>query len=53
MTTIGLTYLELGVLFEKRAKAKKFKAIQVNLANSGYFSISEPDDASNRWRGYG
>ncbi|ETN42527.1 uncharacterized protein HMPREF1541_01684 [Cyphellophora europaea CBS 101466] len=36
----GLTYLELDILFEKKAKARKFKDFQVNLANSGYFSLT-------------
>jgi MFS transporter, SP family, general alpha glucoside:H+ symporter len=36
----GLTYLELDILFEKKAKARKFKEFQVNLANSGYFSLT-------------
>jgi len=50
----GLTYMELDILFEKRAKARKFKQFQVNLAKSGYFSISGPSDgAGSGWRGYG
>lgn len=36
----GLTYMELDILFEKRAKARKFKEFQVNLASTGYFSLS-------------
>ena len=49
----GLTYMELDILFQKRAKAKKFKEFQVNLASTGYFSISGPDANSSGWRGYG
>ena len=45
--------MEMDILFEKRAKTKKFKEFQVNLANTGYFSISAPDSHSSGWRGYG
>lgn len=50
--TMGLSYLELDILFEKKAKTKKFKEFQVNLANSGYFSISRPERQASAWRGY-
>ena len=48
----GLTYMELDILFEKRAKAKKFKEFQVNLASTGYFSINSTNaNTANGWRG--
>ena len=50
--TAGLSYLELDILFEKKAKTKKFKEFQVNLANSGYFSLSRSDRQGSLWRGY-
>lgn len=46
----GLTYMELDILFEKKAKARKFKEFQVNLANTGYFSLSHTRSDS-LWRG--
>jgi len=50
--TMGLSYLELDILFEKKAKTKKFREFQVNLANSGYFSLSRPERSGSTWRGY-
>jgi len=47
-----LSYLELDILFEKKAKTKKFRELQVNLANSGYFSLSRPERNGSAWRGY-
>jgi SP family general alpha glucoside:H+ symporter-like MFS transporter len=47
----GLTYLELDILFQKRAKARKFRELQVNLASTGYFSFEEA--RVETWRGYG
>jgi SP family general alpha glucoside:H+ symporter-like MFS transporter len=49
----GLTYMEMDILFEKRAKTKKFKEFQVNLASTGYFSISATGGYASGWRGYG
>jgi MFS transporter, SP family, general alpha glucoside:H+ symporter len=43
----GLTYLELDILFEKKAKARKFKEFQVNLANTGYFSLTSQGRAAS------
>jgi MFS transporter, SP family, general alpha glucoside:H+ symporter len=48
----GLTYMELDILFEKKAKASKFSEFQVNLAQSGYFSISQQGRSDSVWRGY-
>lgn len=43
----GLTFLELDILFEKRAKTGKFREFQVNLANSGYFSLTSQGRAAS------
>ncbi|RMZ80418.1 hypothetical protein DV737_g3041, partial [Chaetothyriales sp. CBS 132003] len=53
----GLTYLELDILFQKKARARKFRQFQVNLASSGYFSLGRTDGSDARrdasaWRGY-
>lgn len=47
----GLTYMELDILFEKKADARKFKKLQVNLARTGYFSISQPGAGEAHWHG--
>ncbi len=48
----GLTYMELDILFEKRAQARKFKEFQVNLASTGYFSLTQAGPRSDSvWRG--
>lgn len=47
--TRGLTYLELDLLFEKRADARKFEVFRKKLASTGYFSIYEADGASASW----
>lgn len=49
--TKGLSYLELDILFEKKAKTKKFREFQVNLAQSGYFSLTRSDRSAS-FRGY-
>lgn len=49
--TMGLSYLELDILFEKKAKTKKFREFQVNLAQTGYFSLTR-SDGGDSWRGY-
>lgn len=46
----GLTYMELDILFEKKAKASKFRQFQVNLASTGYFSLT-PTRLDSMWRG--
>ncbi|CAI7591652.1 unnamed protein product [Penicillium crustosum] len=40
--TFGLSYLEIDILFEKRAKTSKFRELQRHLASRGYFSV--PDE---------
>jgi MFS transporter, SP family, general alpha glucoside:H+ symporter len=49
----GLTYMELDILFEKRATARQFRKFQVNLAETGYFSLSTTDKTRGPqgWRG--
>lgn len=47
--TKGLTYLELDVLFEKRASAKKFKTFQQTLASTGYFSFYDNGSEEAKW----
>lgn len=49
----GLSYLELDILFEKKAKARKFRQFQVNLASTGYFSLTKNERSGSVWRGYG
>ena len=46
----GLTYLELDLLFDKKAEAKKFKAFQRRLEETGYFSAPSEQPVSE-WRG--
>jgi MFS transporter, SP family, general alpha glucoside:H+ symporter len=49
----GLTYMELDILFEKRAAARQFRRFQVNLAETGYFSLCTSDKTRGPqgWRG--
>lgn len=49
---MGLSYLELDILFEKKAKARKFREFQVNLASTGYFSLTRSERQESVWRGY-
>jgi SP family general alpha glucoside:H+ symporter-like MFS transporter len=48
----GLTYMELDILFNKKAHARKFKQFQVNLASTGYFSLTQTSRSDSVWRGY-
>lgn len=50
--TFGLSYLEIDVLFEKKAKASKFKELQINLERFGYFSVDGDEREQCTWRGY-
>lgn len=45
----GLSYLEIDLLFEKKVKTRKFKELQVNLRNAGYFSLARNE---SMWVGY-
>lgn len=49
----GLTFLEMDILFEKRASARKFREFQVHLAETGYFSLCTTDKirGPQGWRG--
>ncbi|RHZ50361.1 hypothetical protein CDV55_100157 [Aspergillus turcosus] len=38
--TFGLSYLEIDILFEKKAKTSKFRELQNNLRNRGYFGLA-------------
>ena len=49
---MGLTYMELDILFSKKADTKKFKDLQVNLASSGYFSLTSQPRGNSVWQGY-
>jgi len=42
--------MELDILFEKKAKARKFKEFQANLAQTGYFSLTVPRTDDSAWR---
>lgn len=42
--TSGLTYMELDILFEKGAEARKFRAFQKRLKESGYFSFGNEEE---------
>lgn len=46
----GLTYLELDILFEKRAGARKFAKFHDILASTGYFSL-ESGGNEESWHG--
>lgn len=50
--TSGLSYLELDILFEKRAKTKAFKKFQTALSETGYFSLTRTERSGSAWRGY-
>lgn len=50
--TFGLSYLEIDILFEKKAKASKFRELQVNLDSLGYFSMEGAERDSLPFRGY-
>ncbi|KAH7109360.1 hypothetical protein EDB81DRAFT_769197 [Dactylonectria macrodidyma] len=50
--TKKLSYLELDILFEKRAPTKKFRQLQTRLENSAYISASTTDRLRNAWHGW-
>jgi len=47
--TKGLSYLELDILFERKAKTKAFRTFQANLESTGYFSLMERGSMWNRY----
>lgn len=48
----GLSYLEIDILFEKRAKISKFQELQARLAASGYFNFHKFEREAGIWKGY-
>ncbi|KAJ6089245.1 hypothetical protein N7467_004461 [Penicillium canescens] len=50
--TFGLSYLEIDILFERKAKASKFHELRANLESSGYFSIENSAGEASAWRRY-
>jgi SP family general alpha glucoside:H+ symporter-like MFS transporter len=50
--TFGLSYLEIDILFERKAKASKFRELRANLENSGYFNIANSAAEASTWRRY-
>ncbi|OQE12780.1 hypothetical protein PENFLA_c063G00321 [Penicillium flavigenum] len=50
--TFGLSYLEIDILFEKKAKASKFREVRAHLERSGYFNIENSAEEMSTWRGY-
>jgi MFS transporter, SP family, general alpha glucoside:H+ symporter len=50
--TRKLSYLELDILFEKRAATAKFGQLQDMLANSAYMSASREERLRNAWHGW-
>lgn len=47
----GLTYLEIDLLFQRKASARKFRQVQVNLERAGYFEMREENEVEERWAG--
>lgn len=48
----GLTYLELDLLFERKASARKFRQVRVNLEQAGYFEVRDDSiDTEEQWAG--
>ncbi|KAF5007856.1 hypothetical protein FDECE_5771 [Fusarium decemcellulare] len=48
----ALSYLELDILFEKRAPTKKFKELQDRLQDTAYMSASRIERSKNAWHGW-
>lgn len=48
----GLSYLEIDILFAKRAKAAKFRVFQRNLERSGYNEIGSGERTASMWQMY-
>lgn len=45
----GLTFMELDILFEKKASARKFSRFQRTLASTGYFNFHSAAEEQDRW----
>ncbi|EFY89341.1 hypothetical protein MAC_04527 [Metarhizium acridum CQMa 102] len=50
--TKGLSYLELDILFEKKAPARKFSQVQDRLAKSAYLTASHAERLTDAWHGW-
>ncbi|KFZ10202.1 hypothetical protein V501_05286 [Pseudogymnoascus sp. VKM F-4519 (FW-2642)] len=50
--TLGLSYLEIDVLFERKAKVSKFRELQINLDSLGYFSMDRAERDQLPFRAY-
>lgn len=50
--TFGLSYLEIDILFDRKAKRSKFRELRRNLESSGYFSIVNSPGETGIWRSY-
>lgn len=50
--TKGLSYLELDILFEKKAPAVKFGQVQNRLAQSAYMTASNAERLTDSWHGW-
>ncbi|OKO92319.1 Maltose permease MAL31 [Penicillium subrubescens] len=50
--TFGLSYLEIDILFDRKAKRSKFRELRMNLESSGYFSIVNSPRETGIWRSY-
>lgn len=47
----GLTYLELDLLFDRKADARKFGTFQRRLAEAGYFGSAPAEHPGSEWKG--
>lgn len=50
--TKGLTYVELDILFDKKAPTPKFRQFRVNLESRGYLSLNKVEQSGSRWHGW-
>lgn len=50
--TKRLSYLELDMLFERRAPTVKFKVLGERLANSAYLTVTRAERMRNPWHGW-
>ena len=50
--TRKLSYLELDILFEKKAPTSKFKELQDRLDETAYLSMSRMEQLRSTWHGW-
>jgi SP family general alpha glucoside:H+ symporter-like MFS transporter len=50
--TFGLSYLEIDILFERKAKASKFHKVRKSLQDMGYFGIEGNEQSRSSWVGF-